>query len=59
MIQLSTEIHILNCGKSLKIRIVGKSLKIRCVVLSLQLQKGEEQIVEKLRISKPNPSSTF
>ena len=40
MIQLSTEIHILNCGKS---------LKIRCVVLSLQLQKGEEQIVEKLK----------
>lgn len=49
MIQLSTEIHMLNCGKSLKIRIVGKSLKIRCVVLSLQLQKGEEQIVEKLK----------
>lgn len=43
MIQLSTEIHMLNCGKSLKIRIIGE------VVLSFQLQKGEEQIVEKLK----------
>lgn len=45
---------MLNCGKSLKIRI-----RIGEAVLSFQLQKGEEQIVEKLRISKPNPSSTF